>query len=139
MLMISFSSLILTIQNIQAILTDFNLIYLNLHFTAESEQINIINYVDTSIQRTAHNKRITIYRKPTFTDTIIHYCFNYPTQHRYAAITYLNNRPHTYQLHKKDYNQGKNIIHNILYNNYFPFQIWKIPKPKQNQTGNSQI
>ena len=99
MLMISFSSLILTIQNIQAILTDFNLIYLNLHFTAESEQINIINYVDTSIQRTAHNKRITIYRKPTFTDTIIHYCFNYPTQHRYAAITYLNNRPHTYQLH----------------------------------------
>jgi SUMO ligase MMS21 Smc5/6 complex component len=38
-----FSSLILTTQNIQAILTDFNLIYLNLHFTAESEQINTIN------------------------------------------------------------------------------------------------
>jgi hypothetical protein len=33
----------------------------------------------------------------------------------------------------------KNLIHNILYNNSFPIQPWRIPKPKENHTRNSQI
>jgi predicted RNA-binding Zn-ribbon protein involved in translation (DUF1610 family) len=33
----------------------------------------------------------------------------------------------------------KNVIHNVLYNNSFPIQPWKIPRPKQNQTRSSQI
>jgi hypothetical protein len=44
-----------------------------------------------------------------------------------------------YQLQKEEYNWGKNAIHNILYNNSFPIQPREIPKPKQNQTINSQI
>jgi hypothetical protein len=35
--------------------------------------------------------------------------------------------------------QEKNVICNILNNNSFPIQPQKIPKPKQNQTINSQI
>jgi len=80
--------------NIQAILTDFNSTHLNLHITSETEQSNKINYLDISIQKTAHNIRIAIYRKPTFTDTIIPYSSNHPTQHKYAAIRYLCNRLH---------------------------------------------
>jgi len=80
--------------NIQAILTDFNSIHLNLHIMAETEQSNTINYLDISIQKTAHNIRIAIYRKPTFTDTIIPYSSSHPTQHKYAAIRYLCNRLH---------------------------------------------
>jgi intracellular septation protein A len=46
---------------------------------------------------------------------------------------------YTYQLQKEEYIQEKNVIHNILNNNSFPIQPWKIPKPKQNQTIYSQI
>jgi len=46
---------------------------------------------------------------------------------------------YTYQLQKEEYIQEKNVIHNILNNNSFPVQPRKIPKPKQNQTINSQI
>jgi len=35
--------------NIQAVLTDINYITPNLHFTAQSEQNNTINYLDISI------------------------------------------------------------------------------------------
>jgi hypothetical protein len=78
--------------NIQAILTDFNSIDPNLHFIAETEQNNTINYLDISIQKTAHNIKIAMTEKPTFTDTIIPYSSNHPTQHKYAAIRYLYNK-----------------------------------------------
>jgi hypothetical protein len=48
-------------------LTDFNTIHPKLHFTAETEQNNTINYLDISIHKTAHNIKIAIYKKPTFT------------------------------------------------------------------------
>jgi hypothetical protein len=82
--------------NIQAILTDFNAIHLNLHFTAETEQNNTMNYLDICIHKTAHNIRIAINRKRTFMDTIIPYSSNNPTQHKYATIRYLYNRLHMY-------------------------------------------
>jgi hypothetical protein len=43
-----------------------------------------------------------------------------------------------YQLDNEEYNREENIMHNILYNNSFPIQIWNLPNPKQNQTQNSQ-
>jgi hypothetical protein len=115
--------------NIQAIFTDLNMIHPNLHFTAQTEQNNTINNLDIFIQKTAHNIRTAIYR-------YYHYL---PTQHIYAAIRYLHNILHTCQIHKEEYNRGKKVIHNVLYNNSFPIQTWKIPRPKQNQTRNSQI
>jgi hypothetical protein len=71
--------------NIQAIFTDFNSIHPNLHFTAEAEQNNTIHYLDIFIQKTSHSIRITIYRKPAFTYTIIPYSSNHSTQHKYAV------------------------------------------------------
>ena len=50
----------------QAILTDFNKIHPNLQFTIETEHDNSINDLDLSINRTPHNVRIAIHRKPTF-------------------------------------------------------------------------
>jgi len=70
-------------------LTDFNTIQPKLHFTAETEQNNTINYLDISIHKTAHNIKIAMYRKPTLTDPIIPYSSNHPTQHKYATIRYL--------------------------------------------------
>jgi hypothetical protein len=120
--------------NIQAIFTDLNTIHPNLHFTAQTEQNNTINNLDISIKnctqcRNSHLEKTHIYR----------YYHYHLTQHKYAGIRYLYNILHTYQLHKEEYNRGKEVIHNILYNNLFLIQTWKIPRPKQNQTRNSQI
>jgi len=73
-------------KGIQAPLTNFNSIHPNLHFTAETEQNNSINYLEICIQKTALNKSTAIYIYPTFTDTIIPYSSSHPIQHKYAAI-----------------------------------------------------
>jgi hypothetical protein len=61
-----------------SIVTDFNTLHPNLKFTAEMEHNNTINFVDTTIHKTQDNIKISIYRKPTFTDTIIPYTSNHP-------------------------------------------------------------
>jgi hypothetical protein len=105
--------------NIQTILDDFNTIHPKLIFTAEIETDNKINYLDITIHRAPTGWRTSIYRKPTFTDTIIPYASNHPTQHKYAAIRFLYNRLNMYDLLKEDYEQEESIIH-IMHNNSFP-------------------
>lgn len=64
--------------DIHSILTYFNSIQANLHFTSETEQNNAINYLGISIHNIEHNVQTAIYKKPTFTDTIIPYSSNHP-------------------------------------------------------------
>jgi hypothetical protein len=87
---------------IQSILTDFNALHPNLLFTAELEHNNTINSLDTTIHK-AQDVRILIFRKPTFTDTIILYTSNHPLQHKYTAVRFLYNRLNTYQLQEEEY------------------------------------
>jgi hypothetical protein len=105
--------------DIQEILSEFNTIYQNLKFTAETETENKINYLDINIHRTHTDWKISIYRKPTFTDTIIPYTSNHPTQHKVTAIRFLCNRLNTYYLVTEAYKQEVQIIQNILVNNSF--------------------
>jgi hypothetical protein len=90
-------------SDMQNVLKDFNTIHPKLKFTAECEENNQINFLDIILNRTHTNWRIAIYRKPTFTDTIIPYTSNHPTQHKQAAIRFLYNRLNTYNLQKEDY------------------------------------
>jgi hypothetical protein len=69
-------------------------------------------------------------RKPTFTDTIIPYTPNHPTQHKYAAVRFHYNRLHTYNLQLDDYDTEVTAIQNILYNNAFPIHHENPPNPK---------
>jgi hypothetical protein len=117
---------------IQTILNDFNAIHPNLKFTAEAETNNKINYLDVTIHRTPTNWRMSIYRKPTFTDTIIPYTSNHPIQHKFAAVRFLYNRLNTYDLLTEDYKQEEQVIHNILMNNSFSIHPQKPPKIKSN-------
>jgi hypothetical protein len=50
--------------NIQAILTDFNSIRPNLHFTTEAEQNNKINYLDISIKKCIQYKNTHLQKNP---------------------------------------------------------------------------
>src|SRR5215469_4445946 len=90
-------------SDIQSILDDFNTTHPNLKFTAETETDNRINYLDITIHRTSTCWKTSIYRKPTFTDTVIPYSSNHPTQHKYATIRFLYNRLYTYNLQDDKY------------------------------------
>jgi hypothetical protein len=57
--------------DIQNIVDDFNTMHPNLKFTAETETNNKVNYFDITIHRTPTGCNTSIYRKPTFTDTIL--------------------------------------------------------------------
>jgi hypothetical protein len=94
----------------------------NLQFTADVETDNSINYLDVSIHKSPTGLKISIFRKPTFTDTIIPYTSNHPTQHKYAAVKFLYHRLNNYNLQKQEHERELNINHNILYNNGFPIK-----------------
>jgi hypothetical protein len=106
--------------DLQSILHDFNSLHHNLHFTGETERNNAISFLDITIHKNPTNIRISVHRKPTFTDTIIPYTSNHPAQHKYVAVSFLYNRLNSYQLQPAEYRQEENTIHNILHNNSFP-------------------
>jgi hypothetical protein len=84
--------------DLQSILHEFNTLHPNLHFTEEIELNNTINFLDVTTQKTLSNVKVSVYRKPTFTDSIILYTSNHPSQHKYAAIRFLYNRFKSYRL-----------------------------------------
>jgi hypothetical protein len=114
--------------DLQAILSDFNAIYPKLLFTAEAET-NSLNYLDITIHRTPTGIKTSIYRKPTFTDTIIPYKSNHPAQHKYASIKILYNRLNSYNLQREEYQHEENMIRNLLHNNSFPIKPQKHSHP----------
>jgi hypothetical protein len=120
--------------NIQAITQDFNNLHPKLQFTAEPEKDNTLNYLDIPLNKTPTCLKTSIYRKSTFTDTIIPYTSNHPTQHKYAAIRFLYNRLHTYDLEKQESKRELNTIQNILHNNSFPLKYRKLKTHTPTQT-----
>jgi hypothetical protein len=111
--------------NVQAIVHNFNAIHPNLQFTIERERDNTLNYLDISIHRTPTGMKISIYRKPTFTDTIIPYTSNHPTQHKYATVKFLYNRLNTYDLKKEEHE----LTLSTTFSTTIPFQS-NIRSPK---------
>ena len=87
-------------------------------------------FIDVTINRTDQICTFQIYRKPTFTDSIIPYDSCHPPQHKLAAIRYLHNRLHSYNLAPEEKSKELNIIHNILYNNAFHLNIYKSTSQK---------
>jgi hypothetical protein len=85
------------VNNIQK---DFNTIHLNMKFTTETESNNKINFLDVTLHKTPTNWKISIYRKPSFTDAAIPYSSNYQAQHKYEVIRFLHNRLNTCHLEK---------------------------------------
>ena len=64
--------------NEQTILEEINIIDQNFQFKMSTEENNIINYLDITIHRNNNNIDISIYRKPTGTDTTIQFSSNHP-------------------------------------------------------------
>ena len=112
---------------IQEIINDFNPIHPKLFDSQQKQEDCTLNFLDLSICRTPTGLRTAIFIKPTFTDTIIPFTSNHPTQHKYVTVRYLYNRLDPYNLQQTEYQQELNIIHNIPHNNSFPIKPHKPP------------
>ena len=74
--------------NEQDILNHANNIDKHLQFKLSTEENNLINYLDLSIYRINSNVELDIYRKPTSTDTTVHFSSNHSYEHKIAAFKY---------------------------------------------------
>jgi hypothetical protein len=119
--------------DIHNILQDFNGLHPNLQFTAETETDYKLNYLDITIHRTPSGLKTAIYRKPTFTDSIIPHNSNHPPTHKFAAVKYLYNRLDKYHLQQDEHQLELQTIQTILHNNNFPIYPYK-PKKRTKST-----
>ena len=123
-ILIMYDSCHTDIKNIQ---DHFNTLHPNMKFTAEPESNNQINFLDITIRKTPTKWITSIYRKPSFTDSIIPYSLNHPPQNKHTAIRYLYNRLNTYRLQYDEYKEELNTIHDSMLNNGFPFHTHIAP------------
>lgn len=103
--------------NIENLLNHFNNLTPKLKFTIENETNQQINFMDITISRGNEKFEIDIYRKPTYTDSIIPKDSCHPKEQKMAAIRYFHNRLHQYQLSSENIEKENNVIHTILHNN----------------------
>jgi hypothetical protein len=96
--------------DIQDLLHRFNNIAPTLNFTMGKETKGDIGFLDLTIHRDANSLSIDIFRKPTYTDSIIPTDSCHPIEHKYAAIRFLQNRINSYQLSQEKRDKEREII-----------------------------
>jgi len=94
-----------------------------LEFKLTEEENNNINYLDLSTHRNNNNPQQGIYRKPTQTDTTIHFTSNHPLEHKIAEYNLYINRMLMIPITEQARQQEWNTIHTIARNHGFPLQI----------------
>jgi hypothetical protein len=90
-----------------------------------------LNFLDITIQREQYGITTHIYRKPLTTDTIIPNDSCHRREQKMAAIHYLCNRMHTYNLTATEAQKEKDTIQQILMNNKYDPSLIK-DKKKEN-------
>lgn len=86
-------------------------------FTLELQKNNKLNFLDLTLEIINNTHNFDIFRKPTYTDNIIHNKSNHPWQHKMAAFNFLVHRLVYTPLSKSNFEKEKNIIFNIAHNN----------------------
>ena len=79
-----------------------NSVHNNLIFSLMQKVDSNISFLDLLVQRTTQGFEISIYRKSTSTDMVIHFTSSHPIEHKRAALRFLLSRIH--QLLKKSKN-----------------------------------
>jgi len=85
-----------------------------------TEDEDRIQFLDLTIHRNKHNMTINMYRKPTETDTTIHYLSNHPSEQKMAAYRYHINRLNTLPINKEGKEKEWDNIRRMAMNNGFP-------------------
>ena len=109
-------------KNEQTILHQINTVdkTQNLQFKITTEENNTINCLDISICRNNNSIDINIFRKPTGTDTTIHFTSNHPHEQKIAAFRHYIHRMITLPITEKSKQEEWNTILTIARNNGYP-------------------
>jgi hypothetical protein len=99
-----------------------NNIHKSLQFTPTAEINNTTNFLDLSVTRQHNKLTLNIYRKPTTTDTTIHYSTNHLIEHKTAAYRFLLNRMHRLTITQEHKEQEMNTIYQIARKNGYTKQ-----------------
>jgi hypothetical protein len=129
---------LLTVHNgnktdIEDLLNCFNCLTPKRNWAIEKETGDSINFLDITIHREENNFSIDIYRKPTYTGSIIPNDSCHPTEHKYAAIRYLHNRMKNYQLSREKMDKESKITQDILHSNGYNASTLKLISSSQKQ------
>ena len=104
-----------------------NNIHKHLEFKLTEEENKTINYLDLYIHRNNNNNvQIGIYRKPTQTDTTIHFTSNHPLQHKLTAYIFYLNRLLSMTITEQARQHEWNATCTIAVNNGFPYNYYTI-------------
>jgi hypothetical protein len=95
----------------------------HLEFTHTMEENSTITYLDLSIQRCTYNLQLSIYRKPTQTDTTIHYTSNHPIHHKTAAYKSYIYRMLKFPITEQAKHRESNTICSIALSNGYPLNL----------------
>lgn len=123
----------------EELLQDFNNIHNKLTYTMEKENNGTINFLDLNISRQQKKLNFAIYRKPTYTDTIINQNSNHPYKQKLAALNSMVFRMVNLPLGPEAYNREYKVITQIAINNGYNIQtidkiINKQTKKAKNKT-----
>lgn len=71
--------------NVKILSNHMNALHQHLEFKPPGEDNGTINYFDLTTTRNNNNFNLEVYRKPTHTDTTIHFTSNHIKEHKLAA------------------------------------------------------
>ncbi|KAI5642939.1 reverse transcriptase (RNA-dependent DNA polymerase) domain-containing protein [Phthorimaea operculella] len=118
-------------DDINNFLTYINSINPNIQFTVEIGGKEL-NFLDLTISIIDNRHDFKIYRKPTYTDVVIHANSKHPTSHKHAAFHSMIHRLVSVPMTKPNFDKELNTIKHIANNNgYETHVINKILKKKE--------
>ena len=121
-----------------SITQQINQIHKDTKFSPTYETNNTINFLELQIMRNTQNLEISVYRKPTTTNTTIHHTSNDPMEHKTAAYRYYLSWMHSLPLNPDEKQKEWNTIQTIAKNNGFSIQhIHRINQQIQHNNNNT--
>lgn len=130
-----------TDRQLDIFLNFINDIHPNIKFTVEIEnQDKALNFLDLTIKHTNSEFLYNIYRKDSFSDSIITFDSFSPESYKYAAFRSLVHRAFSIPMSKYNLDQELKVIRQIGMNNLFPIDIInKIITSRERKFINDQI
>ena len=103
-------------RQIQLFINYLNKLHKNIHFTSEIGN-GTLAFLDLQITLTNNKLEYKIFRKPTFTDTVIPFTSNHPMNTKLSAFYSMFNRLIRTPMNTTNFNSELNIIYTIGKNN----------------------
>lgn len=130
-----------TNRQIDLFLKSINSMHPNIKFTVEIENENhILNYLDLSIKHLNDKFDFNIYRKDSFSDSVISFDSFSPNSHKYSAFRSMVHRAFSVPLTQDNLHKELDTIRKIADNNGFPISyINSIIKKRELMYIRSQI